>query len=149
MRLPGLRIEVAPSAPSPLPLRALLNRLLSSSSCTKRPSRLAAPSNASASSYSKDSPILNISDSSSSFSEPDNSSYVMSKCKARNLLNSLGNLHAPGSNKASLLNPSSILGKRPPVDSSLGRYSKKAKDKPPTKSSGDFDPLSVWLDYSL
>ncbi|XXG68522.1 hypothetical protein AAC387_Pa06g1587 [Persea americana] len=70
----------------------------------------------------------------------------MSKRKVKNLLKGLCNLPTPGANKAPPSFPSTILGKRPPVDSSHDLDSKKAKDKSPAKSSGDSDPLSMWLE---
>lgn len=77
----------------------------------KRSSWLAAPSSASSSSYSKDPHVLNISDNSSSSSGPNNPSPIMSKHKAKNLLDNLGNLPAPGASKTPISDPFSMLGK--------------------------------------
>lgn len=116
---------------------------------SKRSLQLIAPSSASSSSYSKQTPVLNISYGSFSYSNPEKSSSVMSSCKAKNLLDSLGDLPTSEASKAPLSDPLSILDKRPYVDSSHVPNLKKAKDKSSTKPSNDSDPLSMWLEDCL
>ncbi|XXG77296.1 hypothetical protein AAC387_Pa08g1475 [Persea americana] len=73
----------------------------------------------------------------------------MSKYKAKNLLDSLYNLLAPGISKTPVSGPSSTLGKWLPVDSFLPHNLKKAKDELLAKFSGDSNPLSKWLEDPL
>eukprot|EP00268_Persea_americana_P028243 TRINITY_DN27453_c1_g1_i1.p1 TRINITY_DN27453_c1_g1~~TRINITY_DN27453_c1_g1_i1.p1 ORF type:complete len:300 (+),score=46.49 TRINITY_DN27453_c1_g1_i1:1277-2176(+) len=137
--------SVSPHSPEPSPLAEEPASDSKHSVKIKRSYQLTAPSSASSSSYSKDPLVLNIFNSSSSSLESNNPSAIMSKHKAKNLLDNLSNLPAPGVSKTSISDPSSMLGKQPTADTSLRRYSK-AKDELPTKSSGDSDPLSKWLE---
>lgn len=73
----------------------------------------------------------------------------MSKYKAKNILDSLYNLPAPGISKTPFSGPSSTIGKWVPVDSFLPHNSKKAKDELSAKFSGDSNPLSRWLEDPL
>ena len=90
-----------------------------------------------------------ISDGSSSSSDLQKSSAVVPKRKAKNLLGNLGDLPTSGANMAPLLDPLSILSKRPPANSSYDSVLKKAKDKSSAKSADDSNPLSMWLEDCL
>lgn len=132
------------SNPPPSPEQSAPSRRRSA----RRLSQLVANSNTSSSSYLKQTPVLSILDGSFSSSDPKKSSSTMFRRKAKNLLDSLNDLSSSETGKTSLQDPSSILSKRPTVDShdlSL----KKAKGKSSTKSTNDSDPLSLWLEDCL
>lgn len=71
---------------------------------------------------------------------------MMSRHKAKNLHEDLGDFPSSGVSKATPSNPPSALGKRGPTDPVLDPDGKRATGKSPAKPSDDFDPLSMWLE---